>query len=426
MNGFTERIEKIVSPAASWLNNNKVIQAISKGLMMSMPIIMVGAIASIFQNFPLAAYQSFLSESYFAQLLTTIVNVTTNMLAVYVVAAISYTYCKILGNADGSICSLLALMNFFLLTPMIVIGEGFAAATNLPIEWLGAKGLFTAMLVAILTTRLFDLSVKKNWTIRLPESVPPFVSKAFAAIVPGFLMVILFGLIAFLFSMTPYNDVHHTIYALIQEPLGNIGNNVWTAALIYFLSGLCWFFGIHGIAVIGVVMPIWIAADAANISALAAGEATPNIITWTWINIVSSPGGGGATIGLIVLATFFSKSQRYRSMGKIAFVPSLFNINEPVIFGFPMVLNGLMAIPFIFTPVINILLGYALTVMEILPPSNGAGSMGMPIFLNALLNGGWRLLAFQIVATLLSIAIYYPFFRILDQKEYQLENPDPK
>ena len=83
MNGFTERIEKIVSPAASWLNNNKVIQAISKGLMMSMPIIMVGAIASIFQNFPLAAYQSFLSESYFAQLLTTIVNVTTNMLAVY-------------------------------------------------------------------------------------------------------------------------------------------------------------------------------------------------------------------------------------------------------------------------------------------------------------------------------------------------------
>ncbi|HBH6538775.1 TPA: PTS sugar transporter subunit IIC, partial [Enterococcus faecium] len=159
---------------------------------------------------------------------------------------------------------------------------------------------------------------------------------------------------------------------------------------------------------------------------LAAGEAAPNIITFSWINIVSSPGGGGATIGLIVLATFFSKSQRYRSMGKIAFVPSLFNINEPVIFGFPMVLNGLMAIPFIFTPVINILLGYALTVMEILPPSNGAGSMGMPIFLNALLNGGWRLLAFQIVATLLSIAIYYPFFRILDQKEYQLENPDPK
>jgi len=172
MNGFTERIEKIVSPATSWLNNNKVIQAISKGLMMSMPIIMVGAIASIFQNFPLAAYQSFLSDSYFGQLLTTIVNVTTNMLAVYVVAAISYTYCKILGNSDGFICSLLALMNFFLLTPMIVIGEGFAATTNLPIEWLGAKGLFTAMLVAILTTRLFDLSVKKNWTIRLPESVP--------------------------------------------------------------------------------------------------------------------------------------------------------------------------------------------------------------------------------------------------------------
>ncbi|MBW9324015.1 PTS sugar transporter subunit IIC [Enterococcus casseliflavus] len=422
MKGFTQTLEKIVSPAASWLNNNKVIQAISQGLMITMPIIMVGAIASIFQNLPIAAYQSFTSSTYLSQLFTNIVNISTNMLAVYVVAAISYTYCKGLGNKDGFTCALLALMNFFLLTPTTITGEGFAAMTNLPFEWLGAKGLFTAMIVAVLTTVVFNTVVKRNWTIKLPDSVPPFVSKAFAAIIPGFLMVILFGFIAFLFSLTSYGSVHQAIYAIIQEPLGHVGNSVWTAALIYLLSGLCWFFGIHGIAVIGVVMPIWLAADAANIAALAAGQDAPNIITYTWINIVSSPGGSGATIGLIILATFFAKSQRYRSLGKLGIVPSLFYINEPVVFGFPLVLNGLMAIPFMIAPVVNILLAYGLTTLGVIPASNGVGSMGMPIFIGAFLNGGWRLLVFQIVTVFLSLAIYYPFFKIADQKEYALES----
>ncbi len=420
MDSFISKIEKFISPVATWLSNNRIIQSISKGLMMTMPIIMIGAIASIFQNIPIDAYQSFVSSTYFGTLLTTIVNITTNMLAVYVVAAIAYSYATML-DLDAFVCALLALMDFVLVTPLVTTGEGFEAVTNLPLSWLGAKGLFTAMIVSIVTTLVYNFTVKKNLIIKLPESVPPFVSKSFAAIIPGFILVIFFGLVDFLFSLTSYGDLHNAIYSVIQVPLSNIGTSVWAAALIYLLSGVCWFFGIHGIAVVSVVMPIWIGADVANVSAIAAGQTAPNIITYNWINTVSSPGGSGATIGLIILATFFAKSERYRSMGKIAIVPSLFNINEPVVFGFPMVLNATMAIPFILTPVINVLLGYFLTTIGLLPISNGVGAMGMPILMNAFINGGWRLLLFQIVCMLLSVAIYYPFFKILDNRELEVE-----
>lgn len=421
MDTFIKNLEKFIAPIATWLSKNKIIQSISKGLMMTMPIIMVGAIASVFQNIPISSYQSFVNHSFFGTILTTIVNITTNMLAVYVVAAISYTYAGTF-KLDQFVCSLLSLMGFFIVTPLTVTGSGMKAITNIPLSWLGAKGLFTAMIVAIITTLVYRLIIKKDLVIKMPDSVPPFVSKSFAAIIPGFAIVIIFGLVAFMFSITPYKDMHNAIYSIIQVPLSNVGTSVWAAALIYLLSGLCWFFGIHGIAVISVVMPIWIGADVANISALAAGKVAPNIITYNWINAVSSPGGSGATIGLIILATFFAKSDRYRSLGKLAIIPSLFNINEPVVFGMPMVLNGIMAIPFILTPVINVLLGYGLTIAKILPVSNGVGSMGMPILMNSFLCGGWKLMAFQIFTVILSIIIYYPFFKILDNRELVVEN----
>ena len=421
MDNFIKKLEKFITPAANWLSRNKVIQAISKGLMNTMPIIMIGAIASVFQNIPIPAYQHFSSNTFWGVILTTIVNVTTNMLSLYVIAAISYAYAGSY-KLDKFVCSLLALMDFFIVTPLNTSGKGMAKVTNLPLDWLGAKGLFTAMIIAIVTTLIYRFIVEKNLIIKMPDSVPPFVSKSFAAIIPGFVTVIIFGLVAFLFSLTPYHDMHNAIYSIIQIPLSHIGTSVWASALIYLLSGLCWFFGIHGIAVISVVMPIWIGADVANVSALAAGKAAPNIITYNWINAVSSPGGSGATIGLIILATFFAKSKRYRSLGKLAIVPSIFNINEPVVFGVPMVLNAIMAIPFILTPVINVFLGYFLTILKILPVSNGVGSMGLPILMNSFLCGGWRLMIFQIVTIFISIAIYYPFFKILDNRELKAES----
>ena len=145
-----DKLEKILAPMANALNNNKIIQTISKALMSLMPALMIGAIVSLLQQIPIPAYQSFIQSTGIYTFTQTLVNVTTNMLALYAVFAIGYVFVKNEGY-DGFTGGILSLIAFMIVTPMITTGEGFMAVTNLPLSWLGAKGLFTAMFVALLT-----------------------------------------------------------------------------------------------------------------------------------------------------------------------------------------------------------------------------------------------------------------------------------
>lgn len=220
--------------------------------------------------------------------------------------------------------------------------------------------------------------------------------------------------------------MHQIIYKLIQIPLTGLGSSIWAALLVYVLIGLCWFFGVHGMAVMSVVIPIWAALDAENMVGVAAGVANadlPNIVTLNWVSAVATIGGAGSTIGLVIWLTFKAKSKQYKVFGKMALIPSLFNINEPVIFGLPVMLNPLLFIPFVFTPVLLIGLAYILVTIGILPISNGIGApMGTPLVLQGFFNGGWRLGLYQVFGVLLSLVIYYPFFRIMDKKAVEEES----
>lgn len=415
-----EKMERFIAPMANALNTNESIQAISKGLMSLLSILMIGAFASLLQSLPITIYQDFIVSIGLDNVLATVVNITTNMLALYAVYAIAYAFVNT-RKQNGFSAGIIALCSFFMITPLMTEGEGFAAITSLPLEWLGPKGLFSAMIIALLTSYIYCLLIKKDIRIKLPDSVPEFISKSFTSIIPGIVVVGLFAIVSSILSTTRYGDLHSAIYNLIAAPLTNLGGSIWTALLIYLLCGLCWFLGIHGIAVVSVVMPIWMAADAANIAAISAGGAPENIITWSWINVVGNIGGAGCTLGLVILCVFFAKSKQYREFGKIALVPSFFNINEPVVFGMPCMLNAVLFIPFVLLPVIMIGLAYVLTILGILPITNGVGGMGMPIVIFGLINGGWRLALWQVVAILISIATYYPFFRILDKQAVVLE-----
>lgn len=424
MNGIMKAMEKSFIPFAQKLSTNKVLQSISNGLMSLMAIMMVGAFASILNGLPIDAYQEFLASTKLAALLNTIINVTTNMLAVYASYSIANAYVHREGK-DGSVAGFISLLSFFLVTPMTVTGEGWAAVTNLPLDWLGAKGLFAAMIIAIVTAKIFVFILNKNLVIKMPDGVPEFVSKSFVAIIPGILIVCLFAAIAYAVQFTSFENVHQIIYSMIQKPLQGIGNTIWVAMLIYVLTGLCWFFGIHGIAVVAVILPIQMAADAENMAALAKGIANsdlPNIITFNWTSAVATCGGAGATIGLVIWMAFRAKSKQYRTLGKMAIVPSFFNINEPVVFGVPCVLNPILVIPFLFTPVLLVGIAYMLVIAGILPKSNGVGApVGTPIILQGLFNGGWRLALYQFASIFISLGIYYPFFKILDKKAIETE-----
>lgn len=425
MDTFMAKFEDVFLPLANKLNTNRVIQSVSRGLMSMLAVLMVGALGAIFLNLPIDAYQQFITSTNLKGVFQTLVNATTNMFALYAAFGIAFAYARETKH-DAFIAGFISLVSFLVITPMVTQGEGWEAVTNLPLSWLGATGLFTAMFVAIVSTKIYVKISDMGLVIKMPDGVPEFVSRSFVGIIPGLIIVILFAVLSYVVSLTPFGNVHQLIYGVIGMPLQSLGNNVFTALLIYFLSGLCWFFGIHGIAVVGAIIPIWFGADFANMGAMAAGVANselPNIITYSWINVVSSPGGAGATIGLVIWLTFFSKTKRYKAFGKVAFVPSLFNINEPVTFGLPCVLNPVLMIPYIFLPVINIMIAYALTVSGILPRSFGIGApMGTPLVVQAIFTGGWKLALFQAFAIVLSLAVYYPFFRILEKKQLEEES----
>ncbi len=398
------KLLEIIGKFAGWMNGNKIIQAISHALMSLMPVLMVGAIGSLLQQIPVPALTT-ISKA--------IVNVTTNMLGLY--AAFAIAFCYAAGEKqNGFAAGLISLMSFFLVTPMTTEGEGFTAVTNLPLQWMGSMGLFSAMIIAIISAKIYVWFVSHKITIKMPESVPPMIANSFTGIIPAVVIGVFFAIISALMSLTPFGNLHTAIYGIIGAPLSNIGGSVWAALLIYVLSGLCWFFGIHGIAVVSAVMPIWMAADAANISAISAGGAATNIITYNWVNCVANIGGAGCTLGLVLLCTFRAKSKRYKDLGRLAIAPSLFGINEPVVFGFPMMLNPVTMIPFIFTPVILIAISYVLTITGILPIGNGVGAPVTTPGITGLFIGGWRLALWNIIEVVLVTLIYLPFFKKLD------------
>ncbi|MFR1295038.1 MAG: PTS transporter subunit EIIC [Coprobacillus cateniformis] len=148
-------------------------------------------------------------------------------------------------------------------------------------------------------------------------------------------------------------DVHNVVYTLIGQPLNGIGNQCmdWLFDL-YFIWFMLVLRNSWNCSCQNAIMPIWMAADAASLAATSAGQVAPNIITYQWINAVSSPGGAGATIGLVICILLFAKSKRYKTFGKVATIPSIVNINEPVVFGMPCMLNTLLFVPFVFLPVV--------------------------------------------------------------------------
>lgn len=412
-------LEKFVLPLSQKLSTNKILQAISKGLMGTMPVLILGSVASIFLNIPIDAYQSIIADAGIHAILNTIVNITTNMLAVYASFMIAYTYVKNNGY-NGIPAGLIALVCFFLITPMTVSGEGIAAVTNLPLSWLGPKGLFSGMILANFTGIMYSLFMKKKLVIKMPEGVPEFVSNSFVGIIPGVVIVMAVGAVSILFSFSEYGTMHQFVYSLIQTPLQGFGATLGAAIIIYILEGIVWFFGIHAIAVAAVVIPVWMAADAENLAAVANGVANadlPNIVSWAWVNSMAGVGGAGATFGLVIWLAWKSKSAKNKAVGRLALPASCFNINEPVVFGVPCVLNPTLLIPFVFTPVICIIFGYMLTTVGILPKPNGISApAGVPIILSGFLIGGWKMALWQFCMIFVSMGIYFPFFRMLDKQ----------
>lgn len=405
-----------IHPVVNKIQTSKLVNGITGGMMGAMPITILGAFAALFLNLPIPAYKEFIASVGIAAALKVIIMFTTNFLAVIFGVAIAGNYAK-QHDEDGLFCGLLALLNFFIVTPVTFSENG---APNIPMQWLGGTGIFTAIIVGLLSTWLYIFVKRQGFTIKMPASVPPVVSSSFSSLIPGFVSILLFATVSVLFTATPFKNMHQFIYAFLQLPLQGVGGNIASVIILWTLAQLLWFMGIHGTMVIySVILPIFTAMDAVQLAAYSAGDPLPNI---TGRSFVSTYTMSASAIGLTLLMLFFAKSQQYKTLGKLTTIPALFGISEPLVFGTPMVFNFRFAIPFIFMNAISLSIAYLATYIGLVPRVAGITPItGMPIILSGIMEGSWKIAVLQVFLVGIQLIVWYPFFKKADKESYALE-----
>lgn len=410
-----KRFEEGLLAFATKLSSIKAIKAISEGLGSLLSITLTAAVFALLTGMPFPAYQQFIAQYHLQGVFVFINQCTMGLISVYSVVVISRHYADLL-NVKSEQAVLFALMAFFIVTPAIITEEGY----HFSFTWLGASGLFVAILIPLLSTRIYAFFIQKGMSIILPDSVPRGIANAFASIAPALSIATLAGIISIAFSFTSYGNVHQFMFDLIQAPLSYAGGSFVGLLISIVFIHLLWTLGVHGGMIVTAIMnPIFMALDSANLIAFGSGAPLPNFGGNSFILVYAAIGGAGCTLALNVWMLWKAKSKQYKALGKLAIAPSLFGIGEPLIYGTPVMLNPLICIPFILCPIVNTILAYGLTYVDIIPRLNGAG---MTIFLlNGFLNGSWKIVVMILILFIVDMIIYYPFFRLLDRRSYEQE-----
>ena len=421
---FQTAMEKTLIPFANKLSQNKVLKAISGGFSALLPIIMVGAIASLLSGLNIEVYQNFITTIGLKTIVSYISAYTTNMMAIYAVFSIGNSMAKQLECKDQSILvGIISLMVFLLTIPLGVSKDEVTIAAAISTTYFGAPGLFTAMIIGCVVPLIYNIFVKHHIVIKMPDGVPPQIANGFSAIIPAVCITVVFAAIRQLCALTSFGTLSGLIYGLLKTPLSHLTNSPITFVVLLLFCNILWFFGIHGgMVTMSFLSMLYMAPALENLEAMAAGQPLPNMLTNTWWFTFAQLGGSGGIIGLAVCMFLFSKSERYKTLGKIAILPALCSISEPIVFGVPLVLNVMMLIPMILSPLCCFLTSYLMTSIGVLPYLNGIQlSTDTPIVLAGFLAGGWRAAIWQIVLVALQAVLYFPFFRMVDKQALEEE-----
>jgi PTS system cellobiose-specific IIC component len=261
---------------------------------------------------------------------------------------------------------------------------------------------------------------KKGWQIKMPDGVPPAVAKSFAALIPAVLTLSVFLIINAIMTGVFNANLHDVVYEVIQKPLTGLGSSLPATLIALFFVQFLWFFGLHGQIIVNSVMdPIWNTLMLDNLEAYKAGHALPHIISKPFMETFTvGLGGSGMTLAVVLLLAFFMKRKQYRDIGRLALGPGIFNVNEPVIFGMPIVLNATILIPWVIAPLIVTTLNYLVMAAGIVPAPTGVSvPWTVPIVASGILatNSIWGGIL-QIVDFVIVGLIWLPFLKIMDRQ----------
>lgn len=439
MNKLFEFLEKYLMGPMGKVSTWRPVRAIVAAGMASIPFTIVGSAFLVLSVIPQAFNLQFIVDLWansfdkIQALYLLAYKCTMGILSLYFAIVIGYEYTKIYVEEEGLNLNplnggLLAVFAYFLTIPELTYSKGMISAVTGKTTiggWtvggdsltrLSTSGMFTAILMSILAVQLYRLCVKKNWVIKMPEAVPEGVARSFTALIPGFVIAFAVLVINGIFILFGTD-----IYKVIAIPFAFVSHitNTWLGiVVIYLLVHALWIVGIHGANIVmGLVSPILLANMAQNVDGkfiAYAGEFTNSYVTI---------GGSGATLLLCFYIAFRAKSDQLRMLGKASMGPAIFNINEPLIFGLPIVYNPMLTIPFILAPIVSASIGYWSVQLGLAGKAIAQTPWPTPIGLGAYVGSGGSVGAFVValVCALAAFVIWYPFIKMYDSKLYKEE-----
>lgn len=400
--------EKFV-PVAARIGNQRHLVAIRDGFITVMPLIIIGSLAVLINSLPIKFYQNALDSIWdhgtWTQWGGNMWGATFGIISLLLAFSISYHLAKSY-DKDGLSAGVIGLSSYLTFG---TFGEGGLSGLTT-----GTGGIFVAIIIALLSSEVFcRLSGKSRLLIKMPDGVPPAVSKSFAALLPAIITVALFALVRTIISAGfTIPDIIGSFYSTVQEPFMGL-TNTWAAALILaFIPAFLWTLGIHGGNIIEPFMQsINLQAIDANVAAIAAGKTAPYIINKPFFDAFVNMGGAGTTIALVIAIFIIGrKNKQYKTVGNLSAAPGIFNINEPLLFGLPIVLNPILFIPFILTPMINVTIAYFVTKWGMVPAATIAAPWTTPPIINGfLVTQSWQGAVLSFVLIAISVCIYLPF-----------------
>lgn len=396
-------VQKIIAPMMKFVNMRGII-ALKDGMLAILPLTVVGSLFLIMGQLPFEGLNKSIASVFGANWTEPFMQVYSGTFAIMGLIScfsIAYSYAKNSG-VEALPAGVLSVSAFFiLLRSSYIPKQGEAIGDAISKVWFGGQGIIGAIIIGLVVGSIYTFFIKRKIVIKMPEQVPQAIAKQFEAMIPAFVI--------FLSSMIVY---------ILAKSLTNGGT---------FIISFLWWFGVHGQSVVnGVVTALLLSNLDANKAMLASGnlslENGAHIVTQQFLDSFLILSGSGITFGLVVAMLFAAKSKQYQALGKVAAFPAIFNVNEPVVFGFPIVMNPVMFVPFILVPVLAAVIVYGAIATGFMQPFSGVTlPWSTPAILSGFLVGGWQGVVTQLLVLVISTVVYFPFFKIQDRLAYQNE-----
>ncbi|MCO8289109.1 PTS sugar transporter subunit IIC [Tetragenococcus halophilus] len=423
-NGFVDRMLEVVNK----VSNQRHVSAVRDGFVALIPVTIIASFWILINNLFLDPANGLLRNVQQAQqwidLGNQIYNSTLGILGILIAASIGYKLAISYGE-DSLFGAVMGIISFFLSLPATVTladieGNEVTVAAYTEAQ-ISATGMFLAIMMTLISvTLLAKFSSMNILKIKMPDSVPPAISKSFNVLIPAFLVTLILGLVEVLVIWFVHVDIPTLVEQFFQAPLVASLQSLGGVLLYVALSNFLWVFGLHGTFILGSIgEPLMLTAIQENMNALQNGEALPHIITKPFIDSFAWMGGGGMLMCLVIAIYIGSRREDHRSIAKVGGIPIIFNVSEPVMFGLPVIFNPLLGVPLIVVPLVTTTIAYYATQLGVIAKTSVLIPWTTPPIISGYLatNGDWKASVLQVILLIIGVLIYLPFVHLANKEK---------